>query len=252
MYQVGVSTQGVFGEQSIFEISSTQKYPLGFKRELADGRVYRYAKNSSAGALVAGKLCQAAAPVANHLDMATNTAAVGDYTVTVTDGGTAFTANAYANGFLHVNDDTGEGRSYKIKSHPANAGSATCVITLYDPIDVAFAAATTATMTKSRYQDVITCPTTLTGIAVGWAPVAVTASYYFWLQVKGECPALFHTGSGGAAAVGTAVCPATTNTPVAGAVEEADADNLLPVVGYVMRVNATTEYGLVMACIPGE
>lgn len=237
--------------QNISEESSTQKYPLGALLKLNDGRVFRYVKNGGV-AIAAGKLTQAAAPVANHLNMACAVAALAAKEVTVTDGGTAITANQYAGGFLHINAGTGLGQTYRVKSHPANAGSTTCVITLYDEIRVALDATSKATLTKNKYDSIIVCPTTMTAPVVGWTVKGLTASYYGWVCVKGMTAALFHTGSGGAAAVGGNVCPATTNTPVAGAVEEQDASALLPIVGTVAQVNATTEYGLVIAAIPGE
>ena len=237
--------------QNISEQSVTQKYPLGALLKLNDGRVFRYAGNSSAGALAAGQLCQRAAPVANHLNMACAVTALAAKAVTVTDGGTAFTANQYAEGFLHINGDIGEGHIYKVKSHPANAGSATCVITLYDEIRVALDATSDVTLTKNKYKDLIVCPTTLTAPPAGWSTIVVTASYFFWMLVKGTCVALQHTGSSGAAAVGNCVVPASTNTPVAGAVEEFSS-GLIPIVGVVEQVNATTEYGLISACIQGE
>jgi hypothetical protein len=99
-------------------------------------------------------------------------------------------------------------------------------------------------MIKNKYKDVIVFPTTASGIAVGVTPITVTASYYFWAQTKGLCPILQHTGSSGACAVGTICVAASTNTPVAGAVEEWSA-GLIPPVGIIAQINATTEYGLV-------
>jgi hypothetical protein len=86
---------------------------------------------------------------------------------------------------------------------------------------------------------------------MGVPPIAVDINYYFWNQVKGPAAVLMHTGSGGAAGIGCNVVPSNTNTPVPGAVEEADTDNVLPHVGVVLAVNATAEYGLINLSIPG-
>lgn len=235
--------------QGIKKESATQKHELGEYRRLADGRAFVYCKAGSV-ALAAGKLLQSEAADSNaHNEAIAAAAAIGATELTVTFGG-AVTANAYKEGFVHVNDEAGEGHIYKVKEHAAGTTSVT--VYLEEPIEVALTASTSKiTFTKHPCKDVIVCPTSLTATVLGVPLIAVTAAYYFWAQVKGPCPVLFHTGSGGAAAVGNNVVPASTNTPVAGAVEEEAATNLIPVVGQVMQVNATTEYGLVMLNIPG-
>jgi hypothetical protein len=93
---------------------------------------------AGAAALAPGKLAVAATVVANHQNMAVAAAAaVGATSVTVTLGATAATADYYADGFLTINDAAGEGISYRVKSHPAHAGSGSLVVELYDPIKVA-------------------------------------------------------------------------------------------------------------------
>lgn len=244
VWQTGEETGGVFGEQTIYEESTTAKYPLGAVRRLADGRVFRYVKNGGV-ALGAAVCVQAAAPVANHFDMVTSTAAIGDLTITVTDGGTAFTANQYAGGYLHVNDGVGQGQTYKVKSHPANAGTATCVITLEEPIRVATETATAlSTLTKSRYDGVVIYPTTGSSVPVGFTTVPITGTTsYFWACVKGPTGCLF----AGTLVIGQNCVPLTT----AGAVGPSAGD-VLPVVGVVFQANATTDYGIIIAAIPGE
>lgn len=181
-------------EQDVWSESSTPTADLGTKVITPDGRIYRYCQNAGT-ALDRGKLLVAGTGflnVDNHADLATNTAAIGDTTVTVTLGGTAVTENEYAGGVLVINDDTGEGISYGIESHPAQSSTTgDVIITLTEPIAVAFAAGTTATLVKSKYRDVVIATGgTQTDVPVGVPNIAVTADYYFWAQTGGICATL--------------------------------------------------------------
>jgi hypothetical protein len=237
--------------QLIYKQSATQLEELDTIRVERDGRKYAYAQ-AGAVALAAGKLTQSAIPSANANKETLNTSAsIGATSVTISCGGT-FIADYYKDGYLWINDDVGEGHLYDVKSHAALVASTGNIIYLKQPLRVAITAgASTVTMLQNRQALVLVCPTTITGAVTGVPPIAVDINYYFWNQVKGPATVLMHTGSGGAAAIGTPVCPATTNTPVAGAVEEMEASFLLPHVGDVMAVNATTEYALINLDIKG-
>ena len=188
--------------------SALQEYPLGTVLwEPNQGRFWRYAQNGAV-ALDAAVLVQK--PIvesnADHTDMAVDTPAIGDVTVTVTNGGnTAIVVNEFKDGWLHVNDGTGEGHAYRIKSHPAAATSATCAITLYDedPIVVAFVAATTVSLTNHPGYKVIVNPAPTTGKVYGVTNMAITAAYFFWAQYKG--PAAVKTDGSAALANGMPV-----------------------------------------------
>jgi hypothetical protein len=186
-------TTDLITEQDVWSISETPKFQLGAIAKTVDGRVYRYAKNGGT-ALAAGKLTVAGAGFLaqdNHADIAVNTAVKGDESVTVTLGATAATADEYAGGYLVVNDDTGEGISYKISGHAAADSAASLVVNLEDPIQVAFAANTTVTLTKNKYSEVVIATGgTQTDVPTGVPNVAVTASYYCWLQTGGVCAVL--------------------------------------------------------------
>jgi hypothetical protein len=175
--------------QGIWDETQTAVVDVGTRAWLPDGRVFYYARNSST-ALVAGNLLSAPAEDAQDADLAVNTAAAGDTTVTITPGSTAQVANAFAGGYLCVVDDTGEGITYKIASHPAIVASTAFVMTLVDPINVGFAAATTVTMVKNPWADVVIAPTNQAHFSVGIPQMAVTAGtaaapYYFWCQTWG-------------------------------------------------------------------
>lgn len=228
----------------IFKVYDADTYnvnelpPLGSRYRFEDGREFVFCKNGAV-ALAAGKVVQAPVHVTTHEDMATNTAAIGDYTVTVTLGATnAATANQYQGGYLVVNDDTGEAQLYKVKSHPAADAAATCVITLVEPIRVAFGAGATATLVADQFNGVVIAPTTLTSHVIGVPVCAVTASDYFWCQVKGPAAVL----GNGTLVVGYTVEPSGTTS---GAVDPTAETTLGPCIGVVMAVSASTEYSTV-------
>jgi len=235
--------------QPLFKQSVTQMEELDTIREELGG-AYAYAQ-AGAVALAAGKLTQTAIPVAtanNETMQATEAAAIGAYEIGVTFAG-AVTVDFYKDGYFWANDAAGEAHRYRIKGHPAGTA---VTVALKDPIRVAFVASTSIwTAIQNRQKDVLVCPTTLTGAPIGVCPIVVTEYYYFWNQVKGPATVLFHTGSSGAAAIGNQVVPSNSNTPIAGAVEEADGGDIIPCVGTVLSVNSNTQYGLVNLAIQG-
>lgn len=231
--------------QGIKKESATQKHKLGEFRRLEDGRCFVYCANAAV-ALAAGAVLQAAAPDSNaHNEAIAAAAAIGATELTVTFGG-AVTANAYKEGYVHINDATGEGHIYKVKEHAAGTSSVT--VYLEEPIEVALVASTSEiTFTKHPCKDVIVFPTTATSVPIGVPLIVVTASYYFWAQVKGPCPVL----TDGTVVIGQHV---RVSDGTAGAVEPLDRDGTAEdeaCIGTVMQVNATGEYSLIMLDIPG-
>lgn len=180
--------------QGIWDITTDAELPVGTRGVLPDGRVYYYAKNSAAAAIVAGDLLTTEVQTAQFTELAVNTAAVGDTTLTITLGSTAVTANEYQEGYIIPIDELGEGITYKIKAHPAASGTAACIFTLYDPIHVGFAAATTVQVVKNPWCDVVQAVAGQAHVPIGVSNVAVTAGnstpYYFWCQTWGICSIL--------------------------------------------------------------
>ena len=171
---------------------ATASHQLGSVGHDGTGRTYRYSQ--AAGTLVAvGKLCIAADITTNHEDLAVNTAAAGDTSLDVTLGGTAITGNEYMEGYVVVTDATGEGAVYTIKSAPATALNSTVTITLYEPIVVAFAAATTVTLVRNKYRDLLISDGTQADLPVGVTPVEVPADEFFWAQTGGFASILVDT-----------------------------------------------------------
>ena len=185
--------------------TSTQRHKLGTRAVTADGRVFYYAKNSSAAITPGGKICDGIAAVAAHdMDVpATAAHSVGDTTISLEVPTTALTANQYKDGYLIINDGPGQGEVYQIKSHPAHDASADAtVIFTIDDEDGIVTALTTASLfgiIYNPYTDVkvIDGDGTMTTGPLGVNPMPVTASYYFWLQTSGVASVL----SGAAVAV---------------------------------------------------
>lgn len=196
--------------------SATQLFPLGTKM-IQGERVWRYAK---AGAAIAISVpVQGAAPA--HAEQSDDivvgaASAIGAYTVTLTSTANLDTspndeANAFAEGYLIVNDEAGEGQCYKIKSNEALAGTANSVFTLYDPLTVALTTSSEVGLVMNPYCDVISTAAVCTAMALGVAQIAVTgADYYFWLQSGGPAAVNAHA----AIAVGDLVVAGTTAAKV--------------------------------------
>lgn len=173
--------------QDARKVSSTQLHRLGSIAETAGGRVYRYAK-AGASNLVAGNLQVNADLVANHTNRTVAAAvAAGSREVTVSIGATAATLDQYKNGFLTVNDATGEGISYAIAGNAAADSSGTLRVLLDEPVVVALTTSSEVTAKLNTYDSVVISATDQADQPVGVPNTAVTAAYYFWVQTRGEC-----------------------------------------------------------------
>lgn len=238
---------GDLGNLDLFAESATQKLPLGSKVVQGD-RVFRYAKCGGTGIGI-GKLVTGAASGADHIiDLAVAAAAaVGDLSITITNGATtAITANMFAGGYVFMNDcgaGTGEGQILRIKSHPAAGTTASCVLTLYDPVKVACTTAAQCGIKKNPYDAVVISATTPVAVPLGVTTIALTANYYGFVQTGGPVAVL----TNGTVIVGK---KCVVGLSVAGSVDVAplnsvDASGQEPTVGIVMSVAAGTEYSLV-------
>ncbi len=225
-----------------FEHTTTKKRALGTVMKFEDGRQFVYAR-AGAVALAVGRLMQQAVKVSGHeVDMVTAAAAVGATTVTVTPITNNVTANQYAEGFLHINDEAGEGYTYKVKSHPAITATSTGVITLQEDtsVQVALTSATQSGLRKHPCDGVIVAPIAETGVLVGAAVRVVDIDAYCWLQKKGPCAML----TNGVVVVGEGITRSVTTAGAIDPYNEDGSENLLPI-GDVLTVGATTEFSLV-------
>lgn len=180
-----------YGQEKIE--TSTQKQRLGTRAVLPDGRVFYYAKNSSAAITSAGQLVDGGALVGDHdMDLTTDLAhSVGDRTISIEVPTTDLTKNQYKDGYLVFNAEAGEGEVYRIESHPVHDASVdnTVIITLDEPdgIRTALTTSTEAQLVHSPYQDIkiIDGDGTMTTGVIGVTTIPVTASYYCWIQTAG-------------------------------------------------------------------
>jgi hypothetical protein len=232
-----LKTQG-FG-QGIYQQSSTQIHDLDTVRYLADGRVFTYAQ-AGATALAVAKLTCSEAPSANaNRETVAANAAIGSTVVSVTFGA-EMAADLFKDGWIY-DCIAAAGDLYRVKSHAI--GTTAVQMYLKEPLRVAWTTSSKATVIRNRQKYVIISPTTLTSPPAGIPPIAVTAYYYFWNQVKGPATCLI----AGTAVIGNVVGPLTT----AGAVAPLNSADIIGSVGTVLSVDATTEYALINLGIAG-
>ena len=231
-------------------LTSDQRHKLGTRMAFADGRVYRYAKDSGAG-IAAGRLVQApATDTADDMDLAWSAgAAVGGTTIT-TGTSLTITKDQYKDGWLYTNDGAGEGQIYPIKSNTAVSSAPACVFTIDE--EDGFVIALTATSSLfgvqyNLYDGVLVQPTTITNAAVGVSTTTVTASYYTWIQTWGPCAWL---DQGATWVVGDQLAAAeSTNAGAATLLDSSSAQDNQSV-GYSMGiVPATTDFGFMYLTI---
>lgn len=180
--------------QSIYVTDTTRNHIIGATGFTPDGRVFRYARYSTASAVVAGKLLSSAVLVANHEDLATATSSlvIGNIKATsITIGGTALTQDQYQG--LSVVDGGGEGIFYAIEGHGAfDSAASTVEVNLRSQIAVNSDADTQVSFVKSPYADCIEANTDtdtqdifsgITQVALPSSTAAAPA--YFWCQTFG-------------------------------------------------------------------
>lgn len=183
-----LGTPVVITDQDARDTSATQIMALGTKAVTPDGRVYRYTK-AGASDLAPGKLAVNADLVANHVNRTVYAdAAIGANSVRVNLGATAATLNQYKDGYLTVNDATGEGIQYKIVGNTAASSSGVVTVKLAEPLKVALVASTSeVTLKKNPWADVVISATDQQDQPVGVPNVTIPATYFGWVQTGGEC-----------------------------------------------------------------
>ncbi len=231
------SSGGKFAGQGILQESETAITPVGTRMILNDGRCFVYCQNGSSTALAAGKVVQQPAWDSATTALDATTASKGDSVLNITTA-SGVTADEYADGYVMVEDDTGEGQVLKIKTHPA-ASSTSGLFTLYDPLRVAFAAATTVALVRNPFTGVVILEEsdqTETGVAVGVPLIRIQASYFFWAQYKGVCNVLIQ----GTPAIGTGIGRGTDDGSLA------QADSTFTEIGTVIHTGVNGEYRPIM------
>ena len=209
--------------QSIFEASETQKYILGARYEMADGRVFRYAK-AGAVALVQARMMQSGVTPTAYYDDIAQTAyprTVGDIDIRVL----VATGSVAAAGIGAGENDFSGGWLVCNKTSPAVLGDIYGIVaskhyseTLLDlklvtPWRNAMLATGEITLTVSKYfETTVFAAYDATAPAIGVPLCPVPINYYYWSQVKGPCPILVDGSE--APDIGQMIgCPITLATP---------------------------------------
>lgn len=228
----------VYGINS-WDFTAEPKHALGSIGVDRAGRSYRYVQAGAAD-LVAGNVIQSPAIVTAHLANTPPAVDAGATSFTYTPGAVLGTANQYAGGVLQVDTAPGNGRMYGVAGHAAFALSTAFTLNLEkdDPIQVALTTSSRVGLVQNPYKGVIQMPvTTATGILVGVAVSAITATYYGWIQTKGLAAVLI---------AGTPALGATVMAPgaVAGAAQVIVAAGTLIVaqwVGQMAQIGVDTK-----------
>ncbi|MCK5601951.1 hypothetical protein KAR91_08785 [Candidatus Pacearchaeota archaeon] len=221
--------------------SADQLATIGSKLRLKDGREFMYCQDGGAGIGVA-LMGQAEAATDKWYDQLQTghgwTAGDTSNTCLITTAATPV-INEWAQGWMFVNKGTGLGYNYRILTNTSHATIVT--VTIEDPVVEDIPAASELTFIKSNFKDTIVVATGgLTAIAIGVPLIPITASYYYWSQIKGPAPLTVDTGE--TITIGMPVThPATC--AVAGAC--GPCVTLENRYGNVMRVGAEDEIALV-------
>lgn len=222
-------------EQDFRDISSVKMLPIGTYAETADGRGYRYAL-AGGTTLSPGKLGVAATVNADATNKTVAASVAVGATSVVIDAGGAIAAGVYDDGYLTINDATGEGISYHVKSHGVLSGAGELTVNLSEPVKVALTVdVSEASLTQNPWSGVVISVADQADMPVGVPNVSITNAYYGWVQTRGVCAVLAdETVTAGAAVV--------TGSSTVGAVETMDTDDVVPEVGVALAAAVDTEY----------
>lgn len=191
--------------EELMSQSATQKLPLGTVGRMLDGRSARYAKNG-ATALRAGCVVQGVAPQAWSaggtsgplaLESGTTQTSTWKTLQLETTFTTLIAKDYFKDGWLYVSS-TGHvatcGQPLQIKSSKAHTASSTLLeLTLMDGQHLIATLNTSDNsfgIMRNPYDSVIvvTQGAAPTAVVLGVPPMAITASYYFWVQTWGLAP----------------------------------------------------------------
>ncbi len=247
----------LIAESGIYTPTVDQKHTLGVEFDMNDGtgRWFRYCRNGASAIFAKALMAQAEAVTANWVDEPQTVsggavvAAIGDPAITLLVQ-TAPTANQWDDGWLLVNNGTGEGELYLIKSHSLTTNPK---VQLVDEggIRTVTVDGTDITVIKNLFNGTIVVPAaagTMTPIGVSLASVPI--SYYYWAQFRGPCPMLVDTNGGGAVLVAGNMCGEPASAQDDGTVGVVEADGTLVLYGTVLWVSTDLEYGLVDLMLP--
>lgn len=222
--------------QDIFRTSTSKLMRLGQQGATRDGRLFRYGLAGAVN-LSAGKLCQIPAVVANHQNIAVQTAAVvGDQFLAVTLGATATTAAQYDDGYVVGYDASGVGQTLQIQGTPVIALSTSGTLSLFDAVATAMSTSAKVNLELNPYAGALVYATgATTEFATGVPNVAITAASYGWFQTRGQAAVL----TNGTITKGAGVVPGQTT---AGSVDIEATTTITQRVGLQLQTGTSTKY----------
>jgi hypothetical protein len=241
-----IQAENLLPDRNIFQNMATKFFPLGAIAESRDGRRWRYCEAGGTN-LTKALINSGADGTANWVNEVQTygvASAIGDKTIDVNMSTTA-TAGDFIDGYLVIQDGTGEGEMYIIKDNTTGVADATSgydiTIHIADEGGIRTATAITSeiTVVKNLYKDVVVAATNAVAAPIGVNHVAVTANYFFWAQTRGPCAIVQDADT---IVAGDAVM-ASQNT--AGNVGLLDGGVTDVQVGRCMEVAASTETALI-------
>lgn len=239
------------GQPQIFDLNpmqwtAEQEHQIGVLGMDKFGDFYRYAKIGDTNA-AAGQLQLSPVQKTAHHNCAATAAVTANGSnkkVTLQLGAAAAVANEYAGGMLVANDNTPEGQSYRIVSHPAADSGATLEVTVEVPFVTSITTSSEFTLTHNRWNGV-KVGTAVTVRAAGVPLVPATAAYFGWLKTRGVAATLI----GSAATLGADLIVGGTNGAVTDRTDALGA-SAEPVVAVAdIAVGVATEYNPVRLVI---
>ncbi len=247
----------LIAESNIYTPTIDQKHTLGVEFDMNDGtgRWFRYCSGNSSAILAKALMNQAEAVTANWVDEPQTVsggavvATIGDTAITLLVQ-TAPTANQWDDGWLLVNNGTGKGELYLIKSHTLTTNP---VVQIVDEggIRTTTVDGTDITILKNLHNGTIVVPAGAgTNTPIGVSLAAVPIDYFYWAQFRGPCPMLVDTNGGGAALVPGNMCGEPAAAQDDGTVGVFETDGTLVIYGTVLWIAEDLQYGLVDLMLP--
>lgn len=234
------------GDVDLYEQNSNPKFAIGTRVSTQDGRVWRYAQFgavTSQGVLVSQDISETGVGVTDNAVIAPASAVsisgetvkpgqIGSRFIQVTLAATA--ANKFSGAYFHVEDDLGEGFTYRIKGNTATDNPVTgqLLIELHDRLKASLDVTTDFAITGSMWNDVKTAALSTFEKPSGVSMASVVAATPFaWVQTWGPSTVLCD----GAVAVGDTVTIGSVTGSVA-----TQAAFTSPVVGYALYTGTST------------
>ena len=231
--------------------STTQKHRLGTKMVYNDGRVFYYHK--AAEAITAGQLTMGSQSATDHdTGLVVVSGAAGATRIVVTNGAsTAVTGSGkftgdfatrgdYVDGYLFINDVTGEGQIFQIEDHSSAATGAALTIDLADNESVQTALTTSSRVGLHKpvgHSVEMWDASDIDGPPLGVPTHDISSGEYFWNQTAGPAAVL----SAGTLLLGNEAYSSTD-----GAVGPSTSDNSAECrVGTVLAAEGSGNYSLI-------